>query len=192
MRTLAELERRLQGHTPRAARFRGAMRQAAVAAVFREKSDLELLFIQRAEHPRDPWSGHMAFPGGRVGPGDPDALAAARRETREEVGVDLDAAGRLVAELSPVRAVAHRKPVPMVIVPFVFVLEQSVDLSPDPREVQDALWVPWSFLAQPTNRQSMPQRFAGVPMHLPCVPYKGRTIWGLTLKMVDELRSLVA
>lgn len=190
MTTLQDLETRLRTHVRRPSLIERAMKQAAVAAVFRQEEELELLFIRRAEHPRDPWSGHMAFPGGRVSPADPDPLAAARRETQEEVGVDLSASSRVVAELSHVPAVARSQRIPMVIVPFVFVLERTVALTPDPREVQEAIWVPWSFLADEANRERMPYSVAGVRMNLPCVPYEGRVIWGLTLKMVDELRSL--
>ncbi|NNL85157.1 MAG: NUDIX domain-containing protein, partial [Myxococcales bacterium] len=58
--------------------------------IFRENSaHTEVLFIERARHPDDPWSGHMALPGGRLDPVDASLRAAAERETREEVGVEL-------------------------------------------------------------------------------------------------------
>ena len=63
--------------------------QAAVAAVFHlRRDDLYLLFIERAAHPTDPWSGHIAFPGGTAEPDDPDLKYTAERETREELGLD--------------------------------------------------------------------------------------------------------
>jgi 8-oxo-dGTP pyrophosphatase MutT (NUDIX family) len=67
--------------------------RAAVALILREGTNgLELLFIRRADHPQDPWSGQMAFPGGRAEPGEEDLKATAVRETAEEIGVDLESA----------------------------------------------------------------------------------------------------
>ena len=61
--------------------------RAAVAAVLGPTPEgLQLLFIERAQHPDDPWSGHIAFPGGRIEIDDPSPRAAAERETLEEVG----------------------------------------------------------------------------------------------------------
>jgi 8-oxo-dGTP pyrophosphatase MutT (NUDIX family) len=163
------------------------MKQAAVAAVLREVKEgaPELLFIRRAEHPKDPWSGHMAFPGGRVDKEDESALGAAIRETREELALDLPALARPLGELSHLMAIAHGKPLPMVIVPFVFELVEEPKLVPSD-EVQEALWVPISFLADRMNRSTMEWSI----MTLPCYHYQGRTIWGLTLRMVDELLEL--
>ena len=68
-------------------------RQAATALVLRPRTDdaLELLFIKRAEWAGDPWSGQVAFPGGRHEPHDPDLLTTSVRETQEETGIDLAA-----------------------------------------------------------------------------------------------------
>jgi 8-oxo-dGTP pyrophosphatase MutT (NUDIX family) len=190
-RTLEQARQAMAGHTRRTVPVEGVMKKAAVAAVLREAAELEVLLIRRAEHERDPWSGHMAFPGGRVDQGDPTPLAAAKRETREEVALDLDAHGRLLGELSHVPAVAHGRKLPMVIVPFVFEVGEVPAFAPDPTEVQETLWIPVSYFLDAANRESMTRTFAGVPLKLPCYHYEGRLIWGLTLKMLDELLDLL-
>jgi 8-oxo-dGTP pyrophosphatase MutT (NUDIX family) len=165
---------------------------AAVAAVLRERNGAtELLFIHRAEHPLDPWSGHMSFPGGRIDPEDDSPLAAAKREAEEEVALDLDRQAELIGRLSDLPATARGRPLPMVIVPFVFQLTAAAELQPN-QEVQEVVWVPLGFLADRNNLSTLDWRRGDREVTLPCVDYQGHTIWGLTLLMVDELLALVA
>ena len=80
MLTVADIRRVLADHRPQLLSHREDMKRAAVAAVVRDRDEgAELLLIHRAEHPHDPWSGHMAFPGGRMDPGDDSELEAAIR-----------------------------------------------------------------------------------------------------------------
>ena len=165
--------------------------RAAVAAVLRPgEGGAEFLFIHRAEDPRDPWSGHMAFPGGRVDPGDTDPLAAAVRETKEEVGLDLLSIAEQIGRLSDVAAIGRGRPMNMVINPFVFATKTVPSLTPN-HEVSAVVWVPASYLADHRNRESMEYQRAGLSLELPCYRYQDHLIWGLTLGMVDELLSLV-
>ena len=93
-RTLDAIEARLAAASP-VLDVKDVRMAAAVALVLREvDGDLEALFIRRAEHDDDPWSGDLAFPGGRLDPGDADAQAAAERESREELSLDLSACPR--------------------------------------------------------------------------------------------------
>ena len=166
--------------------------KAAVAAVFRAAPaarGAELLFIRRAEHPRDPWSGHMGLPGGRVEPGDDSPLAAALRETREELGIDLASAGRPLGRLSEVRTHLGGDALPKSVVPFGFALDATPELVLN-HEVQEAIWVPLGFLADPGNRDSLRHVHRGTTLALPCYRFEGRVIWGLTLWIVDELLAL--
>ena len=163
------------------------MKKAAVAAVVRERSaGLELLLIHRADHPSDPWSGHLAFPGGRVDAADADPFAAALRESKEELDLDLSAHGELIGELSHLPARIR----PLIIHPYVFALHQDAALAPDVTEVQDYFWVPLDFLLDERNRGRLTRKIAGVPVHFPCYEIDGRTLWGLTLRMTDELLSV--
>lgn len=169
-----------------------AERRAAVAAVLRPSGGNgdELLFIHRAEHPLDPWSGHMALPGGMVDPEDADALAAARRETREELALDLERSARLLGRLSDVAPRSLQRS--LAISPFVFELAPGDVTLAANEEVQEALWIPLSFLADARNRSTFFWSRAGVPVPFPCCRWgDGRVIWGLTLRIVDELLELL-
>ena len=164
-----------------------AARKAAVAVILREGvGGVELLFIRRAEHPRDPWSGQMGLPGGRVDPGDASPLVAALRETREEIALDLEALGRPLGRLSEVRTHLPLGSVPHSVVPFVFAVEGDPQLKRN-EEVQEALWVPLSFLQDRGNRRAFTWVRKGLPLPMPCYTFQGRVIWGLTLKIVDDL-----
>jgi 8-oxo-dGTP pyrophosphatase MutT (NUDIX family) len=167
-------------------------RRAAVAAVLQERGGTaEVLFIHRAEHPRDPWSGQMAWPGGRIEAGDAGPLAAAVRETREELGLDLETGAELLGQLTEVRTHIRQGPGPLSVVPFVFQVHAGPVLVPN-SEVQEALWVPLRFFRERENRGRFIWTGRGVPLVMPCYRYNGHVIWGLTLRMLDELLRLFA
>jgi len=170
---LAHLPSALAGHAPR---LHEADRRAAVAVVARDGAGGgELLFIRRAEHPLDPWSGHMAFPGGMVDPGDASPLAAARRETREELGLNLDESAALLGRLSDVKPLSLRAS--LAISPFVFALSGTPELVPN-EEVQEALWIPWTFFADRHNRSTFFWTRNGLPVPMPCYRWEERVVWG--------------
>jgi 8-oxo-dGTP pyrophosphatase MutT (NUDIX family) len=185
---VADVRAALASVAPRADASVPKSRKAAVAAVFRDtNAGSELLLIRRAEHPRDPWSGHMGFPGGRVNEDDRDPLAAAIRETREELSLDLEASGELIGALSEVRTHLAPSAVPRAVVPFAFDLRDGdVELRTN-HEVSEVVWVPLAFLLDRGNRSAMTWVRRGVPLPLPCYRVDGRVIWGLTLRVIDEL-----
>ena len=109
---------------------------------------LMLLFIRRAINPRDPWSGNVAFPGGKQDPDDgDDDERTAMRETQEEVGLDLHSWRRL-GRLTEDKTIRPRGKKTMVISLFGFILEsdEHTPLRPEPGEVADAWWVPADLL----------------------------------------------
>lgn len=155
---------------------------AAVAAVF--DANLDVLLIGRAIHPADPWSGHIAFPGGRVEPGDDGPVAAAIRETHEEVGLTLTLS-HLLGQLDDLAAVGGRPG--MVIRPFVFfVPEARPPLVPN-HEVASIFWRPLGSLLADEGRTTMNWTHGGASLTLPCVWFDDRRLWGLTLRMIDDL-----
>jgi len=190
--TIAAIRAALARHATGPAPVPARDRAAAVAAVLRSApSGPDVLFIRRAEHPEDPWSGDMGWPGGHVDPGDGDPLAAAVRETREEVALDLERDASFVGALPPVRTHLKRGEGPLWVSPFVFELAGAPALVPN-HEVQEALWVPLPFLADPANRERFVWNGRGGPVELARVRYQGRVIWGLTLRMLDDLLDVLA
>lgn len=192
-RPLDQIQDRLARFRPRRIPGASRMRQAAVAAVFRDgPSGVELLFIRRAEHPRDPWSGHMAFPGGRVDPVDSGPYDAALRETQEEIALDLRSNAVLASPLSHVVAGNIRRAQPLIIHPFVFTLHRQPNpFVLDASEIQETVWIPWSYLADPSNRTTFQRPIAGLPMTFGCYRWEDRVIWGLTYRMLTELMEEV-
>lgn len=160
---------------------------AAVATILRDgPSGLEVLFIRRAEREGDPWSGHMAFPGGRREPHDLDLLATAIRETIEEIGVDLREHAELVGVLEDQDATGRRTRGPLPTRPFVFELLRtpSVVLSP---EVTEVVWAPVEPLYRGLAKTSIDINYKGDPYTLPAWDVEGRIVWGLTYRMLSTL-----
>lgn len=157
--------------------------RAAVAAVF--SHDLELLFMQRATVPGDPWSGHISFPGGRAEPGDPSLLHTAIRETREELGLDLER-GEVLGRLDDVSTVSGLPP--MVVQPWVFLVPDFGELAPN-REVAAVHRVHLETLLSDHGRSTFQLDFRGHPVTMPRIvdPFPGAFLWGMTLRMVDGL-----
>ncbi len=158
--------------------------RAAVAAVL--CGDLDLLFIARAEVPGDPWSGHIGFPGGREEPGDESLLHTAIRETREELGLDLSRA-EVLGTLGEITTVTGLPP--LVVHPWVFHVGDPGALRPN-REVAEVYRVPVRDLLADRGRTSFELDLRGHRVTLPRIdePFPGeRFLWGMTLRMVDDL-----
>ena len=192
--TLEQAGRLLQSWRGRRKWWRVLARHSAVAIPMREGDrGLEILMIERAHREGDRWSGHMAFPGGMLHPDDADSLAGAMRETREEIGVDLARQGRLLTRLSDIGSISHighRRP--LIIHPYVFAVDQELSLRLN-HEVAGTVWVPLRHLADPSNRSVMDWYHGKRRLRLSFYMYAEKRIWGLSLRMIDELmRSLAS
>ncbi len=164
--------------------------RAAVALILAprgESEDANLLFIKRAERLGDPWSGHVAFPGGRHDPSDATMLDTAMRETREEVGLDLSARATTTGRLEHLPAMSKGRLTGLVVTPIIFALDSDdVTLSPN-EEVATTLWVPIGQLARFEGAGTMTYRHEGKDLELPCLRLGEHVLWGLTYRMVTLL-----
>ena len=167
-----------------------AVRDAAVAVIFRVSSEdtLELLMIERASYEGDPWSGHVAFPGGRREPHDASLVDTALRETREEIGIDLSADGQLLGALGRLDPLSPSLP-PLSIAPFVALLTRDAPLALSD-EVAEAFWVPLAILQHPDSSSDVEVVLSNGTRRTVRAFVHGRyTIWGLTERIIRDLLS---
>jgi len=184
MPRLREIEERLAemkaaiGEPPRSAK-------GAVAVILRGRAAVEVLVIERSEREGDPWSGQLAFPGGRRSKGDRTLLDTVRRETKEEVGLTLSRNSRLLGWL-PARAPGNR--VEWVVVPFVFALTRAARLAPGP-EVARAFWAPLDEMPKGLHRAVI--ELPGGDLEVPAFLVGGMPLWGFSFRVLCDLFDLV-
>ena len=184
---VSRIARALAAHPGRIVHPDVTVRYAAIAATLRMGgTGPELLLIRRAEAERDPWSGHVACPGGRMEPADPDLRATAVRETLEETGIDLGRAGRLLGTLDDIHP---RTPVlpPIIVRPFVAAVAGEVAVTPN-REVADYAWVPFTAMLDERNWGTAPIAIRTLgTQERPVFRFGGYQVWGLTEYMLRQL-----
>jgi 8-oxo-dGTP pyrophosphatase MutT (NUDIX family) len=176
--TVSDLARRLRAFKLPAPNDERA--KAAVATVVKPRvsGGLEVLYIKRAEYEGDPWSGHVAFPGGKRETYDESLLATVLRETREEIGLPL-APEALVVRLPDLIGTTFN----IQIAHFVFALETpDVPLRPNV-EVKDAIWVPLRTLVEKEFASTFEVRHEDQPVTVPAIRLGRYTLWGMTLRL---------
>lgn len=166
---------------------RAGRRTAAVALILRQHvQGAEVLFIERSRRTDDPWSGQMAFPGGKTDPCDRSSMQTTLRETHEEVGISLNPElniGCLDDLVAPPNSPAHG----LVVSCHAFELEKNVRIQPN-SEVHDTIWIPIDWMLDPKNfiAAFRPRDYEGVFPGLRVAPDDNRVIWGLTFRFVQS------
>lgn len=169
------------------------VRHAAVAILLRGSSlaEAEILLMRRATREGDPWSGQIGLPGGHAEPVDADLIDTARRESREEVGIDPGADGAtLFGPLPIVQASARGKRVPLFTTPIVFHRRatETAELGP---EADEAFWLPVGRTL--SGELDAPHRYEreGLVHKMPSWNFEGRTIWGMTYGILNRFLTAI-
>lgn len=156
---------------------------AAVAVLLKqEMEDFSIFFVKRVENPADPWSGQMAFPGGKRDEKDLNLKQTVLRETLEETGINLLDRCRFLGVLTALRS----KPRPdLRILPFVVLVEYDPRVRLNPKELKDFLWVPFKELAH--SKTFVKFDFGEFPAY----SVRNEVIWGLTYKILENLFTVL-
>lgn len=149
-----------------------------------------LCFIKRSERTDDPWSGQMAFPGGRVARTDANPHAASIREAAEEVGLELTRY-RFLGALPPIPITRRGKPHLGLLQPFVHLCSPHLPtLRLQPSEVAAGLWIPVTHLTNPAHRTSVEIADGTRRLVFPGIAYGSEVIWGLTYRVMSSIFEL--
>lgn len=164
----------------------GEPRRAAVTVLFTmSDGNPSIIMIKRSAsggHHGTEW----AFPGGIVEPSDPSLLAAALRETEEELGVNpemIDVWGPLPSVITGTG---------FEVWPFTGRLRDGISLVPDSREVDDFAYFPVRMLTDPANRRSITLVRDIGERRWDAIAYEGRIVWGASARIINRVTSILA
>ena len=152
---------------------------AAVLIAITDRSDPGVILTVRREHMRT-HAGQVAFPGGRIDPGE-DAIAAGLREAHEELLLEREKI-ELIGTIEPYRTVTG-----YVVTPVMGVIPPDLPLTPHEHEVADWFEAQLQFLLDPANQQRQSALFDGRERHYYEIVWNGRRIWGATAAMIVNL-----
>ena len=164
----------------------GAFDRASVAMILSEGSnDYEVCFIKRASRVGDPWSGQVAFPGGRANKDDPSVRFIAERETKEEIAIELrhrDYLGRLPS----VDASNNLSKRSLELFSFVYFIDgrRRADAVADPKEVDSIFWVPIERLFESAEIIEFEYPLGKKSSKYSGIRYDNYIIWGLTQRII--------
>jgi 8-oxo-dGTP pyrophosphatase MutT (NUDIX family) len=162
---------------------------AAVALLLAEaRPTAEVLFIVRAHHDHDPWSGDIGFPGGRVAARETDPRATAEREAYEEVALDLSRAEHL-GRLDDI----YGATLPVLVSGFVYAVASRPLLHPN-HEVAGTFWIPLDRLGDPARHRQECFEYRGQTTTQPVAELLGPDeplLWGITYRLLRNFFAIL-
>jgi len=154
-----------------------------------ETNEPEIFFIQRAHYETDPWSGQVAFPGGREETGDLSLSFTAIRETWEETAIDISRNGEVIGQLDDLRPRVVRLPA-VIVRPFVALIDANATTPILSHEVADSFWVPLTTLRDDTGWRDTIVTAGGIEFNRRAFHHGGFVVWGMTERILSDFLSL--
>jgi 8-oxo-dGTP pyrophosphatase MutT (NUDIX family) len=187
---VAQLVERIALHTPMEVNEPG-LRRAAVMLMLRlgEAGEPEIFFIQRAQYETDPWSGQVAFPGGREEPVDGSLIETAIRETWEETAIDVRRHGEVIGQLDDLRPRTTRLP-PVMVRPYVAIVGEH-DVPVLSEEVASSFWVPLGMLQSDTGWRDTVVTAGGLEFTRRAFHHGEFVVWGMTERILSRFLSFI-
>ncbi len=181
---------------PQRVPFRRLAQRSAVAIITRQgMQGEEILFIKRATRAGDPWSGHIAFPGGKWQENDTSTRATAIRETLEEINLDLTKQAQFTSRSPDLVTRQHNALKPMIVTPYQFQLTDPNSVLTPNHEVASTLWISVDFLRNKNNQSTFawipfPRLKSALSLNISCIYYEKNghkhKVWGLTYRMLMD------
>lgn len=164
---------------------RAGSRSAAVALIVRDGQTFEVLLIERVEREGDPWSGQISLPGGMWRPEDGALSETARRETYEEVSIDVGECCRPIGRLPHIRP---RNVPELTVFPFVYSLQTEASIRGGEEEVKAFFWC--SLAELKTSESERLVQVRGHELRVPSFLHGEKVIWGLTHRILTSFLEL--
>ncbi len=185
---LNEIRRRLIARQPKLLSSEKRSHAAVAMVLTGPEDELEVLVIERASHPDDPWSGNLAFPGGKIDAQDAESRLAAERETREEIGLEL-VNGEYLGRLDDIVGAF----LPVLISCFVYHVPETGPLRYND-EVRDLFRVPLAELLSGQRHQRARLPWGGRDREVPAIDLLGPdrpVLWGITYRLLIQFFDIL-
>ncbi len=167
-------------------------RPAVVAIIIKNTHPFSVCFMERTKRKGDPWSGHVSLPGGKISEDDETLVDGVIRETREEIGIELNKKF-MIGNLGAIEVPNNLSGKSFHIIPFIFLVSDFIANSAfiaSKREVENFFWVPIELIFNEKGLTTIQK--AGIKQkNYPAIKFEQYFIWGLTLRVLRIFNSML-
>ncbi|MCW3997612.1 MAG: CoA pyrophosphatase [Candidatus Bathyarchaeota archaeon] len=146
------------------------------------QEDYEILFVKRVERSSDPWSGQIAFPGGKHDPEDKTLKDTVIREIFEETGINLQEN----SFLGVLKATNSKPSRNIRILPFIAILKEGATIKLNENELDCYFWIPYKKIVNSKGVAEFSNR------KVPAYILEEEIVWGVTYRILESLEKLLS